>query len=468
VKLHGTINETVAKLKTLYQCTACGFEHSKMQGKCNNCGEWNTLVEDIVDASPKAKAIEAFASSHTGGQPRHLNEIDDIRERRIQTTDKEMNRVLGGGIVEGSVILLGGEPGIGKSTLLLQLALQLKGLKVLYVSGEESEKQIKMRATRIPYENPSLLLAAETHLERILQFHKDHRPDILVVDSIQTVFSATIESAPGSVSQVRECAQRLMRLAKETQTPVFLVGHITKDGALAGPKVLEHMVDVVLSFEGERHNSYRIVRTGKNRFGSTLELGIYDMNAQGLREVTNPSEIFLSSKDSGLSGVAIASTLEGLRTILIEAQALVTPLAYGTPQRSATGFDLRRLSMLLAVLEKRCEFKMGLKDVFVNIAGGLRVDDPALDLGLVCAVVSSMLDTALDRKTVFAAEIGLTGEIRAVSRIEQRIAEAEKLGFRQILIADSQIKGLEGKFKGLEIRGFSRLEDVFRAVFGGE
>ncbi|MFM2376621.1 MAG: hypothetical protein RLZZ165_1718, partial [Bacteroidota bacterium] len=252
----------MAKLKTLYQCTACGFEHSKMQGKCNNCGEWNTLVEDIVDASPKAKAIEAFASSHTGGQPRHLSEIDDIRERRIQTPDKEMNRVLGGGIVEGSVILLGGEPGIGKSTLLLQLALQLKGLKVLYVSGEESEKQIKMRATRIPHENPSLLLAAETHLERILQFHKDHRPDILIVDSIQTVFSATIESAPGSVSQVRECAQRLMRLAKETQIPVFLVGHITKDGALAGPKVLEHMVDVVLSFEGERHNSYRIVRTG--------------------------------------------------------------------------------------------------------------------------------------------------------------------------------------------------------------
>ncbi|MBK9448374.1 MAG: DNA repair protein RadA [Bacteroidetes bacterium] len=458
----------MAKLKTIYVCTACGFEHPKMQGKCNNCGEWNTLVEDVIDASPQARVVESFVSSHTGGQPRHLNEIDDIRERRILTPDKEMNRVLGGGIVEGSVVLLGGEPGIGKSTLLLQLALQLSGLKVLYVSGEESEKQIKMRATRIPFDNPSLLLAAETHLERILQFHKDHKPDILIVDSIQTVFSATMESAPGSVSQVRECAQRLMRLAKDTQTPVFLVGHITKDGALAGPKVLEHMVDVVLSFEGERHNSYRIVRTNKNRFGSTLELGIYDMNEQGLREVTNPSEIFLSSADSGLSGVAIAATLEGLRPLLIEAQALVTPLAYGTPQRSATGFDLRRLSMLLAVLEKRCSFKMGQKDVFVNIAGGLRVDDPALDLGLVCAVVSSMLDMPLNRKVVFAAEIGLTGEIRAVSRIEQRIAEAEKLGFEQIFIAESQLKGLEGKFKGLKIKGFSRLEDVFRAVFGGE
>lgn len=458
----------MAKLKTIYVCTHCGYEHPKFQGKCNNCGEWNTLVEDVVDASVQARTMEAFAASPTGGQPRHLSEIDDIRERRILTPDREMNRVLGGGIVEGSVILLGGEPGIGKSTLLLQLALQLKGFKVLYVSGEESEKQIKMRASRIPCDNPDLLLAAETHLERILQFHKDHKPHILIVDSIQTVFSATMESAPGSVSQVRECAQRLMRLAKETQTPIFLVGHITKDGALAGPKVLEHMVDVVLSFEGERHNSYRIVRTSKNRFGSTLELGIYDMNETGLREVTNPSEIFLNSSDASLSGVAITATLEGMRPLLIEAQALVTPLAYGTPQRSATGFDLRRLSMLLAVLEKRCAFKMGQKDVFVNIAGGLRVDDPALDLGLVCAVVSSLLDMPLDRKMVFSAEIGLTGEIRAVSRIEQRIAEAEKLGFEHILIAQSQLKGLEEKFKGLHIRGFSRLEEVFRSVFGGE
>jgi DNA repair protein RadA/Sms len=457
----------VAKLKTIYICTQCGFEHPKHQGKCNNCGQWNTLVEDVVDTSAQARAVETFAS-FSGSQPRHLHEIDDIRERRILTPDREMNRVLGGGIVEGSVILLGGEPGIGKSTLLLQLALQLKGTRVLYVSGEESERQIKMRALRIPHDNPELLLAAETNLERILQFHKDHKPQVLVVDSIQTVFSGALENAPGSVTQVRDCAQRLMRLAKETQTPVFLVGHITKEGALAGPKVLEHMVDVVLSFEGERHHSYRIVRTNKNRFGSTLELGIYDMHEAGLREVTNPSEIFLNSTDASLSGVAIAATLEGLRPLLIETQALVTPLAYGNPQRSATGFDLRRLSMLLAVLEKRCEFKMGLKDVFVNIAGGLRVDDPALDLGLVCAVVSSMLDMPLDRKMVFAAEIGLTGEIRAVSRIEQRMAEAEKLGFREILMAQSQVKGLEDKFKGLKVRGFSRLEEVFRAVFGGD
>jgi DNA repair protein RadA/Sms len=458
----------MAKLKTIYICTTCGFEHPKHQGKCNNCGEWNTLVEDVVDTSVQAKAAAMNATSRSGGQPRPLDAIDDIRERRILTPDREMNRVLGGGIVEGSVVLLGGEPGIGKSTLLLQLALQLKGLKVLYVSGEESERQIKMRAMRIPHENPELLIASETDLERILQFHKEHRPEILIVDSIQTVYSAALENAPGSVTQVRECAQRLMRLAKETQTSVFLVGHITKEGALAGPKVLEHMVDVVLSFEGERHHSYRIVRTNKNRFGSTLELGIYDMHEAGLREVMNPSEIFLSSSDATLSGVAIAATLEGLRPLLIETQALVTPLAYGTPQRSATGFDLRRLSMLLAVLEKRCEFKMGLKDVFVNIAGGLRVDDPALDLGLVCAVVSSMLDMPLDRKMVFAAEIGLTGEIRAVSRIEQRMAEAEKLGFKEILMAQSQVKGLEDKFKGLKVRGFSRLEEVFRAVFGGD
>lgn len=455
----------MAKLKSIYVCTSCGVQHPKWQGKCDSCGEWNTLIEDVIDVSTKAKAAEVFASTTTGGRPRLLSEIDDIRERRIITPDKEMNRVLGGGIVEGSVVLLGGEPGIGKSTLLLQLALQLSGKKVLYVSGEESEKQIKMRASRIPHDNTELLLAAETHLERILQFQKDIEPDILIVDSIQTIYSATIESAPGSVSQVRECAQRLMRLAKETQTPVFLVGHITKEGALAGPKVLEHMVDVVLSFEGERHNSYRIVRTNKNRFGSTLELGIYEMNEIGLREVVNPSEIFLSSGDESLSGVAISATLEGLRPILIEAQALVTPLAYGTPQRSATGFDLRRLSMLLAVLEKRCEFRMGQKDVFVNIAGGLKVDDPALDLGLVLAVVSSMLDVALDRKRVFAGEIGLTGEIRAVSRIEQRIAEAEKLGFKEMFVAESQMKGIEGKFKGLKIRGFSRLDEVFRAVF---
>jgi DNA repair protein RadA/Sms len=458
----------MTKFKTLFFCSNCGAEHAKWNGRCSQCGQWNTLVEEVVEKAAAKAVTRAASASGTGKAPKRLSEIDDIQENRLITPDKEMNRVLGGGIVEGSIILLGGEPGIGKSTLLLQLALQMGPAKILYVSGEESEKQIKMRASRVPFDNPNLLLLGETHLEQILHYHKVEQPDLLIVDSIQTVFSELVDSAPGSVSQVRECAQRLMRLAKETQTPVFLVGHITKEGNLAGPKVLEHMVDVVLSFEGERHNSYRIVRTNKNRFGSTLELGIYDMNEKGLREVSNPSEIFLSSADTGLSGVGIGATLEGLRPILIEVQALVTPQAYGMPQRAATGFDLRRLNMLLAVLEKRCQFKMGQKDVFVNIAGGLKVDDPALDLGLICAVVSSMLDLSLDRGMVFAAEVGLTGEIRAVSRIEQRVAEAEKLGFNHVYVAAEQAKGLREKFKEIKISGYARLDEVFKAVFSGE
>lgn len=454
----------MAKFKTVYICQECGANYSKWQGQCSSCNNWNTIHEEVVEKKA-ASAARAEPIQRTKKAPRALSEIDSILEQRLITPDKEMNRVLGGGIVEGSIILLGGEPGIGKSTLCLQLALQLKGVKVLYISGEESEKQIKMRAQRIPFDNPELLLAGETHLEQILRYHKDIQPDLLVIDSIQTVFSETLESAPGSVSQVRECAARLMRLAKESQTPIFLIGHITKEGSLAGPKVLEHMVDVVLSFEGDRHNSYRIVRTHKNRFGSTLELGIYEMNEKGLREVNNPSEIFLSSDEEELSGVSISATLEGLRPILIETQALVTPLAYGTAQRSATGFDLRRLNMLLAVLEKRCNFKMGVKDVFVNLAGGLRVEDPALDLGLVCAVISSMLDLPLPRTKVFAAEVGLTGEIRAVSRIEARIAEAEKLGFDEIYISAAQAKNLADKFKQIKILGFSRLDEVFQATF---
>ena len=458
----------MTKFKTIYVCTNCGANHPKWQGKCQECEEWNTLVEDVVEKAQLKAQKQVVPAAQSARRPRRLDEIDNIQERRMATPDEEMNRVLGGGIVEGSIVLLGGEPGIGKSTLLLQLALQLAPMKVLYVSGEESEKQIKMRAGRIPHDNPNLLLAAETHLEQIIRYQKEYDPQVIVVDSIQTVFSEHLESAPGSVSQVRECAQRLMRLAKETQVPVFLVGHITKEGSLAGPKVLEHMVDVVLTFEGDRHNSYRIVRTNKNRFGSTLELGIYEMNEKGLRQVNNPSEIFLSSGDSALSGVAISATLEGLRPLLLETQALVTPLAYGTPQRSATGFDLRRLSMLLAVLEKRCAFKMGQKDVFVNIAGGLRVDDPALDLGLICAVLSSMLDMPLDRHKVFAAEVGLTGEIRAVSRIEQRIVEAEKLGFKEIYISAAQLKGLDNRKWAIKVIGHSRLDQIFREVFSGE
>ena len=456
----------MAKLKTIYICSSCATEYPKWQGKCDACGEWNTLVEDVVDKSEvKAQEAAARKAAVPTRQPRRLHEIDDIRERRMQTADAEFNRVLGGGIVEGSVVLLGGEPGIGKSTLLLQVALQMSGTKILYISGEESEKQIKMRAARIPANNTELLVASETNLELVLAHFKKLQPALLVIDSIQTMHSEAIESVAGSVPQVRACAQRLIRLAKEHQVPVFFIGHITKEGMLAGPKVLEHMVDVVLRFEGERHHSYRIVRTLKNRFGSTLELGIYEMNEAGLREVNNPSEIFLSSGDAGLSGVAISATLEGLRPLLIETQALVTPQAYGNPQRSSTGFDLRRLNMLLAVLEKRCDFKMGQKDVFVNIAGGLKVSDPALDLGLICAVVSSLMDLPLNRQLVFAAEVGLTGEIRAVTRIESRIAEAEKLGFKEVYIAKTQEKGLQEKFPGLKVKAYSRLDEVFRAVF---
>jgi DNA repair protein RadA/Sms len=377
-----------------------------------------------------------------------------------------LNRVLGGGIVSGGVTLLGGEPGIGKSTLLLQVALQLSTTRILYVSGEESEQQIKMRAERIPFRNPQLYLVSETCIERIFEYVKEVKPDLLVVDSIQTMFTEALESAPGSVSQVREGASKLIRKAKDMGLPMFLVGHITKDGTIAGPKVLEHMVDTVLTFEGDRHNSYRLVRTAKNRFGSTMEMGIYEMQGSGLREVSNPSEIFLSQHAEQPSGVATSATLEGLRPLLIEAQALVTPLAYGTAQRSATGFDLRRLSMLLAVLEKRCGFRMGQKDVFVNIAGGLKLEDPAADLALVCALISSLHDLAIPANSVFAAEVGLSGELRAVSRIEPRIAEAEKLGFKTIFVAASQLESL-GKRKDIRVVGVSKLEEVFREVFAG-
>lgn len=453
----------MAKLKTIYLCQNCGAEHSKWQGQCNNCQEWNTLVEEVVEAAAlKAQKRPVSTGSR---EPSPLSKIDSIGEKRIQTPDGEMNRVLGGGIVEGSMILLGGEPGIGKSTLLLQLGLQLAPLKVLYISGEESERQIKLRAERLKIENDNFLIASETRLETILKYYDDIRPDLLVVDSIQTTYSELLESGPGSVSQVRECALRLMRLAKEKQVPIFLIGHITKEGSLAGPKVLEHMVDVVLTFEGDQHNSFRVVRTNKNRFGSTMELGIYEMRDSGLREVSNPSEIFLGSQDEGLSGVAISATLEGMRPLLVEVQALVTPNAFGTPQRSATGFDLRRLNMLLAVLEKRSGFKLGVRDVFVNIAGGLKINDPALDLGLICAVVSSQNDLPIPRGKVFAAEVGLTGEIRAVNRVEQRISEAEKLGFKEIYIAASQLKGLNVKAKAIKVHGCSRLEEVFRDVF---
>ncbi|MEZ4776053.1 MAG: DNA repair protein RadA [Bacteroidia bacterium] len=452
--------------KSTFVCQNCGTSHLKWQGQCSGCNEWGTLVEELV--SPADRRPIGPVSLNTRSTPKPISEITFENAQRIILKDAELGRVLGGGLVYGSVILLGGEPGIGKSTLLLQIALQLSPYKVLYVSGEESEQQIKLRAERVPFTNPNLLIAAETHLERIFEFYESLKPDLIIIDSIQTMYSDELESSPGSVSQIREGAAKIIRLAKETHTPIFLVGHITKDGGIAGPKVLEHMVDTVLTFEGDRHNSYRIVRTSKNRFGSTMEIGIYEMMASGLREVSNPSEIFLSRSLENFSGVTVSATMEGLRPLLVETQALVSPMAYGTAQRSSTGFDLRRLNMLLAVLEKRCGFKMGVKDVFINITGGLKIEDPAVDLALICAVISSLHDLSVPQTSVFAAEVGLSGEIRAVSRVEPRIAEAEKLGFKKIYVTQSQATALSKKYKEIDVRGVSKLEEVFREVFSGE
>ncbi|MEO0899049.1 MAG: DNA repair protein RadA [Bacteroidota bacterium] len=449
--------------KTVFICQNCGGSHIKWQGKCNHCGEWGTLVEELVAAKEVRQGPALIVGNKS--KPLTLDEIAVTQEDRWAVPDLELNRVLGQGLVPGAAILLGGEPGIGKSTLLLQLALQFSSKKILYVSGEESAAQIKMRAGRIPYSNDQLFIAAEVNLNQIIQSVNDIEPDILVVDSIQTIYSDMLDSAPGSVSQVRECAARLVRLAKETPLPVFLIGHITKEGSLAGPKVLEHMVDTVLTFEGDRHNSYRLVRTAKNRFGSTMEIGIYEMMATGLREVSNPSEIFLSSGTEQFSGISIATTMEGMRPLLIETQALVSSMAYGNPQRSATGYDLRRLNMLLAVLEKRCGFNLSKHDVFVNMTGGLKVEDPAVDLALVCAIISSLHDLTVPAQTAFAAEVGLSGEIRAVNRLEPRIAEAEKLGFKQIFVSQNQVSGLGKKFENIQVKGVSKLEQVFRAVF---
>ncbi len=452
------------KNKTLFICQNCGQHHLKLQGQCSGCGSWNTLVEELsIPQSPRF---------NRGGQGNKseiipLKEINPLTTSRLVTPDEELNRVLGGGIVPGSMILLGGEPGIGKSTLLLQVALQLKKYKVLYVSGEESEQQIKMRADRLSLDNEFLYILAETNLERIIEGYHSLNPDVLIIDSIQTIHTNILDSAPGSVSQVRESTGILMRLAKSNGgPPIFLVGHITKEGTLAGPKVMEHMVDAVLSFEGDQHNSYRIIRNTKNRFGSTLEIGIYEMMSKGLREVQNPSEIFLSQSDEIFSGVAIGATIEGMRPLLVESQALVSPMTYGTAQRSTTGFDLRRLNMLLAVLEKRCGFKLGIQDVFINITGGLKIEDPSMDLALVCAVISSLYDLPIKRTTVFSAEIGLSGEVRAVNRLENRISEAEKLGFQEIFIAENQINTLEKTQREIKLTGVSKLEEVFRKVFG--
>jgi DNA repair protein RadA/Sms len=451
----------MSKIKSAFFCQSCGYEAAKWLGKCPSCSEWNTFVEEMIEKP--SKNVVAFSNETKHAKPQLIQEVVKQEEERRTLKDSELHRVLGGGLVPGSIILLGGDPGIGKSTLLLQLAIS-DTIKTLYVSGEESDRQIKMRADRIGRVNDTCFLLTETNLQNIVLHANEIQPEIIIIDSIQTLFSSHIESSPGSISQVRECTAQLLRYAKQTNIPIFLIGHITKDGTLAGPKVLEHMVDVVLQFEGDRNHIYRLLRTIKNRFGSTNELGIYEMHGAGLRGVENPSEILITNTDKDLSGIAIASTIEGMRPLLVEVQALVSSAAYGTPQRSSTGFDAKRLNMLLAVLEKRCGFKLGSKDVFLNIAGGIKVDDPAIDLAVAMAVLSSNADLAIPKTIAFAGEIGLSGEIRPVNRIEQRISEAEKLGYKQIVISKYS-KGLELKKSEIEVFSCGKIEEVVKFVF---
>ena len=449
------------KVKTAYFCQSCGSQHPKWQGQCSVCKEWNTVVEEVV----QKEVVKVWSKNESKHKVKALKvaDISIENEERIQTDNIELDRVLGGGIVPGAIILLGGEPGIGKSTLMLQLALSLRNCKTLYVSGEESDKQIKMRAERLGEGASDCYILTETATQNIFTHIKEVQPDLVVIDSIQTLHTQSIDSSPGSISQIRETATELLRFAKETATPVILIGHITKDGSIAGPKILEHMVDVVLQFEGDRNHIYRILRAQKNRFGSTAEIGIYEMVSQGLREVHNPSEILISQKEEPLSGTAISATVEGMRPMLIEIQALVSSAVYGTPQRSATGFDLRRLNMLLAVLEKRCGFRLGSKDVFLNITGGIKVDDPSIDLAVVCAILSSNEDRAIPDKICLAGEVGLSGEIRPATRIEQRILEAEKLGFDEIFI--SQYNKVEKGTFAIKVIEFATVEDVYQTLF---
>lgn len=447
----------MAKVKTTYYCQNCGAQYAKWQGQCNSCKQWNTIVEEIIQKPEKNTWKSLSSTSKRTSKPLLINEIDNSKESRYNLNDREFNRVLGGGLVKGSLTLLGGEPGIGKSTLLLQVALKLNH-KTLYVSGEESQKQIKMRAERINPASANCYILTETKTQNIFKQIELLEPDIVVIDSIQTLHSDYIESSAGSISQIKECTTELIKFAKETATPVLLIGHITKDGNIAGPKILEHMVDTVLQFEGDRNHVFRILRAHKNRFGSTNELGIYEMQGSGLREVTNPSEILISEKDGDLSGNAIAATIEGMRPLMIEVQALVSTAVYGTPQRSATGFNAKRLNMLLAVLEKRAGFRLGAKDVFLNITGGISVDDPAIDLAVVAAILSSNEDYSLPSDYCFAGEVGLSGEIRPVQRIEQRILEAEKLGFSTIFI--SRYNKLALTTSNIKIQLLSKIEDV--------
>lgn len=458
----------MSKIKTAFFCQNCGYESAKWLGKCPSCNQWNTFVEELIQKETKKSSATDWQSYHGDGSSKKIQPLNEIKTKdtpRIITSDPELNRVLGGGIVPGSIVLVAGEPGIGKSTLFLQMGLQMQDGITLYISGEESEQQIKMRADRLSMHNENFYLLTETSTQVIFQEIKKLKPSLIIVDSIQTLESPFIDSSPGSVSQIRECAAEFQQFAKETHTPVFLIGHITKEGSIAGPKILEHMVDTVLQFEGDRHYAYRILRTLKNRFGSTAELGIYQMNEQGMNAVLNPSEILITQKEDQLSGIAIAATIEGQRPLLIEVQALVTQSVYGTPQRTVSGFDLRRLQLLLAVLEKRGGFYFGVKDVFLNIAGGLKVEDPSIDLAVLCALLSSYEDVPVPHDVCFAGEVGLSGEIRAVNRIEQRIAEAEKLGFKKIIVSKYSQKGLAKQRFNIEIVTMGRVDEVYEHLF---
>ncbi len=455
----------MAKAKTYYFCQECGYQSSSWLGRCPECGKWNTFDEEVVKAAtPTRTATKAGVST-----PKRIQDVTYSETQRIPTRCGEFDRVLGGGIVPGSLVLIGGEPGIGKSTLLLQTALALNSRKILYVSGEESEQQIKMRADRLSGErgvaSGELYVVSETATQRIFEHIDAVGPDVVIIDSIQTVSTEHIESSAGSISQIRECTAEFQRYAKESGVPVLLVGHITKDGSLAGPKVMEHIVDAVLQFEGDKNYGYRILRAQKNRFGSTAEIGIFEMAEGGLREVANPSEFLLSQRDETLSGAAVAATLEGARPMFVEVQSLVSSAVYGTPQRNANGFDLRRMNMLLAVLEKRCGFKLGAKDVFLNIAGGLRVSDPAIDLAVACSVLSSNVDIAIPPTVCFAAELGLSGEVRPVSRLEQRIAEADRIGFEKVFVSHYNARQLDRRRYHIEIVDVNVIEEAFRKLF---
>ena len=452
----------MAKTKTVFFCKECGNESPKWIGHCPGCGAWNSYVEESVVVGKDSKSAKSSIIPEMKSKPVPVLEISAAKETRIDLGCQELNRVLGGGLVPGSLILLGGEPGIGKSTLLLQVALKLKDKKVLYVSGEESSQQIKMRAERIGVSNENCLILTETNTSDITKHIEDVRPDIVIIDSIQTLESAAIDSTAGSISQIRETAAEMNKVAKSLHIPTFLIGHITKDGSIAGPKILEHIVDTVIQFEGDRHYGFRVLRTIKNRFGSSSELGIFEMNANGLREVSNPSEILLSQREENVSGISIAATLEGLRPMMIETQALVSTAAYGTPQRSCTGFDTRRLNMLLAVLEKRAGFRLATKDVFLNIAGGIRVDDPAIDLAVVAAILSSNEDIEISNRYAFAAEVGLSGEIRSVNRIEARIAEADKLGMEKIFVSKYNCRGLDTSKFNVEVVPLATINELLR------